>query len=401
VIRALEPAIPHSGRLRVALIAGGLWKGGAEKQLCYMARALAERGAEVRVFTLSGGGYYERSLAAQGLPVVWVGRREHPMLRLVRLAREFLRFRPHVVQAGHFYVNLYPAILARWFDAVAVGAVRNDVVHELRENGRWGPWLLRAPAGLLVNSQAARAHAERLGVAANRVGVLSNVIDLAEVEAGAVERGRVDDDVVVVGVSRLVAMKRIDRFLTALATARQAGVPLRGRVVGDGPEREHLVETAHGLGLLPDGVTFTGHRDDVGPELARADIFLHASDHEGFPNVLLEAMAAGLPVVTTPAGDAAVVVEHGTTGYVVPFEERGAMASRLGELAQSSELRLRLGAAGRDRARRLYGYADLGERLLHAYAAFAQQQRRRRPAAAIASALRSGAGRNEGVGPPP
>ncbi len=379
-------------QLRVALLAGGLGKGGAEKQLVYMARALKERGADVSVFSLATGEFYQSHLERLGVPVIWVGRRQSPALRLVELARRLRSFRPHVIHSAHFYVNLYAALLAPLCGGVVIGSLRNDVHHELEANGRWGRWLLRRPPALLANSYTARRNAEVLGIDPNRIRVLPNVIDLAGVARSASSLPTDSNGLVVLGLARLVRAKRLDRFLAAVALARKAGAPVRALVVGDGPERERLHGEARALGLLPDGVAFTGHSDDVAAQLAEGHVLLLTSDHEGFPNVLLEAMAAGLPVITTPAGDAALVVEDGATGYVVPFEAIDAMAQRLVELASSPDLRARLGVAGWERVRRNYNYADLANRLLETYESFALQQGRQEVASATAVALQGANG---------
>src|SRR5690606_17108355 len=96
-------------------------------------------------------------------------------------------------------------------------------------------------------------------------------------------------------------------------------------------------------------------------------ILVLTSDHEGFPNVLLEAMAAGLPVVTTPAGDAASVVQDGVTGYVVGFDDGVALVARLLALARSADLRRQFGQAGRQRAAAVYGPEQLAPKLFEVY----------------------------------
>jgi glycosyltransferase involved in cell wall biosynthesis len=85
------------------------------------------------------------------------------------------------------------------------------------------------------------------------------------------------------------------------------------------------------------------------------------------PNVILEAMAAKLPIITTPAGDAGIAVEHGTTGYVVPFDDIDTLASYMVTLSSSAELRQKLGDAGRKRVEQFYSYDLLGTRLLDIY----------------------------------
>lgn len=375
-------------RPRIALVAGTLAQGGAEKQLVYMARELREAGAEVRVFSLTRGEFHEPALRALGVGPVWVGRFGSPVLRTAALALALRDFRPHIVQAAHFYTNLYVRLVAPLYGAISIGTVRSDVEHELRTNGRWGRWLLRAPSALIVNSEAARRNAIALGIPAESLELLPNAIDLgafdehAQVEPVSELKGDVP---VVIGVGSFVRAKRFDRFLRALALARAGGAPLRGVLVGDGPEREALEELAGGLGLLPDALWFAGRRGDVPALLSRADIYLLTSEHEGFPNVLLEAMAARLPVVTTPAGDSGVIVEDGATGFVVPDDDVQAMAGRLAELARSAELRGELGARGRRRVEGCYTCRVLRERITASHRAIAERLRHRRSLAAMAS----------------
>ncbi len=372
-----------AGRLRVALVAGTLAQGGAEKQLVYLVRALRSAETDVRVFSLTRDEFHEPELRAMGVEPVWIGRKQSPPARMAALALALRGFRPHIVQATHFYVNLYVGAVAPVHSAIGIGAVRNDVDHEVGANGRWGPWLLRSPSALIMNSHAARRNAIALGVAEKKLHVLPNVIDLEAFDAAASASAapaakRSDGDAVVVGVGTLAGRKRFDRFLRALALARAGGARLRGVLVGDGPDRGALEALAGELGLLPDAVTFAGRRNDIPSMLGSSDIYLLSSEHEGFPNVLLEAMASRLPVITTPAGDAGVITDEGTTGFVVPHDAVEAMAARLADLAASPELRLRLGAGGRASVERSYTRDVLPDRVGAVHRSIAEQLGHRR-----------------------
>ena len=101
-------------------------------------------------------------------------------------------------------------------------------------------------------------------------------------------------------------------------------------------------------------------------------MLLLTSDEEGFPNVLLEAMAARLPVLATPAGDAPRVVRGSVTGEIVPFDDLEAFAARVVSLAQSASRRAELGIAARRLVESEYGAAGFGERILKAYAGLAR-----------------------------
>lgn len=368
--------------MRIALVAGTLGQGGAEKQLVYIARALQDVGVQVRVYCLTRCEYYEHALAEIGLEPVWVGRFAAPPLRMLALAAALRPFRPDIVQSGHFYTNLYVALVAPLVGAIGIGAARNDVVHEVEYNGRWGRWLLRAPSALIVNSYAARDNAEALGRTRDAVHVLPNVIDLAAFDAaGQPTPRRTNDPLVVMGAGTFVRQKRFDIFLRVLAAARAQGASVRGVLAGDGPERAALENLAASLGLGSDAIAFVGRRNDIPVLMRTADVFMLTSDHEGFPNVVLEAMAASLPVLCTAAGDARVIVDQGATGYVTVLGDATGLTEHLVALSRSVDERRRLGEAGRRRVETEYAYASLAARLavIHGAVERAQDRNARAP----------------------
>ena len=358
-------------RLRVALVAGTLAQGGAEKQLVYMVRALVAADVDVRVYCLAEGEHYAAAVRSLVGGPVWIGRRAAPPVRLLALIRELQPFRPHVVQAGHFYVNLYVWAAAKVCGALSIGSIRGDGTIDVRGAGLWGRWLVRAPRMLIVNSHSARRYAVHQGVDPAAIRVIAGVLDASAVSPPGKTRPADGPaaSIVAVSVASLIEAKRLDRFLGALAKARRSLPTLRGVIAGEGPERGRLEAMASTLGLGADGVCFAGHCADVPSLLASADLLVLTSDHEGCPNVLLEAMAAGLPVVTTPAGDAAMLVTDGATGFVVDFNDEDALAERIVRLARSPGLRACLGAAGRERALRDFRADALADRLLAAYRA--------------------------------
>ena len=372
----------------MALLAGTLGPGGAEKQLVYMARALREAKVAVRVYSLRRGDFYETALRNLDLEPTWIGRHASPLRRLGAFVSALRTYRPHVIQSGHFFGNLYVALAARIFGAVAIGSVRNDGLYEVEANRGWASWLLRSPGSIIANSHTALANLKALGVPERKCHVVPNVIDLAEFDAQADDARPIippRESPVVVTACTLENRKRVDRFLAVLALARRRMPQLSGVIVGRGPERSKLEALAAERGLLPGGLQFLGHSQAVPVILRQADIFLLTSEHEGFPNVLLEAMAARLPVVTTPAGDAGRVVQDDVTGYVASFDDIEGMAQRVLRLANTPSLRRRFGDAGRERVAQTYSYAGLARCLLGTYRLIAEQQRHQRALQACCS----------------
>jgi glycosyltransferase involved in cell wall biosynthesis len=364
-------------KLKICFLAGTLGQGGAEKQLFYVARALKTAGVDVQVCCSYRGEYYEPAFRAENIPVVWLGWSSNPAVRLVQLATYLVRFRPHVIQAAHFHMNIHANVLGRLLGAVSISSSRSDVYREIRVCKPWGIWGVRTAATLAANSKASRDKAIELGVPLGKLVVLSNVIDLEEFDKKSMDNA---GGLAPPGAMRAVAVgtmcraKRFDRFLRALASARVHEPKLQGLLVGDGPDREDLHALATSLGLGKGECLFPGRRDDVPALLKRASVFVLSSESEGFPNVLLEAMAARLPIVTTPAGDAAELVKAAEAGFVVDHDDISGMASCLGQLAKSRELRTRFGNSGRSYVERHHSASTLGRTLLDTYQVIAERQ---------------------------
>lgn len=153
-----------------------------------------------------------------------------------------------------------------------------------------------------------------------------------------------------VSLGRLHWKKGHHHVLAALRIVRDAGVDADLVVVGDGPELEALAFTRHQLGLDAH-VRFAGtlDRPDAWSILAQGHVFVHGAISEGFGNAVLEAQAAGLPVVCTDAEGLAENIEPGTTGLLVPRRDPAALAGAVLELAADPERRVAMGRAGRRR----------------------------------------------------
>jgi glycosyltransferase involved in cell wall biosynthesis len=217
------------------------------------------------------------------------------------------------------------------------------------------PQKLAAAAFVVTCTAANRAHLARLAPeAAAHVHHVPHGVT-ASPAAGPREGGPPR----VLAVGRLVPKKGFATFVDALGrlTAAREAV-----VVGDGPERARLVAQARRHGVA---VTFTGalSPEAVALEMARADILVAPSvvapggDRDGIPNVVLEAMAAGLPVVATTTSGLPEAVEDGVTGLLVPASDPDALAAALGRLLADPGLRRRLGEAGRQRVAQRFDLA--------------------------------------------
>lgn len=158
-------------------------------------------------------------------------------------------------------------------------------------------------------------------------------------------------------VARLSAQKEHEVALAAFAKMIADCPTAALLLIGTGPREQELRGLAADLGVAH-RVRFLGVRDDVPDLLPGLDVSCLSSVHEGVPLVLAESMAAAVPVVATGCGSVPDMVTDGVEGFVVGVGDHDALADRLIALASDPDLRRRLGAAGRDRARREFDIAD-------------------------------------------
>ena len=151
------------------------------------------------------------------------------------------------------------------------------------------------------------------------------------------------DQRVILNVGRLSKEKAHADLIAAFKTLceMQSNLNCKLVIVGDGPERQSLTTAARESGLDA-RIIFTGQLGEVGPYYAMADVFVLSSHSEGSPNVLLEAMAANLPVVATCVGGVPEIVENEKSALLVPAKDPTALATAIARILSDSSLGLRL-----------------------------------------------------------
>lgn len=367
--------------MRIALIASSLRLAGAEKQFSYFARTLFDAGIDARVFYLGAGDHFQTVLTDAGVPLRQIYHHGQSFRMLMRLVKQIAAFKPHFVLASQFGDLLYAGLAGRSCDALVLGGVRSDGFYELRTSGRRSWLMLKLPHGFVANSHRARNNLISLGLQAEKISVVPNVIDLADF--GRKASMPFDDSawagrIPVTAIGSLQPCKRFDRFLHGLALSRQREPALCGVIAGqDLGEKQSLQRLAKELGLLPGHLEFLGETAYIPSLLAHSRLFVSCSEYEGFPNVILEAMAARLPALATPVGDAARIVIDGLTGYILKPDAPHEMADRIISLVRSPALASQLGEAGRRLVEQDYDISHLAPRLMSVFHDTARKYRRK------------------------
>jgi glycosyltransferase involved in cell wall biosynthesis len=353
-------------KLKICFLAGTLGQGGAERQLFYNLSVLRQCGADVRLLCLRQHEFWEDRIRSLGVPIIYVGQAKSKLRRLFHIVNELRRDPPTIFQSQHFFTSAYVAVAARLLRIPGIGALRSNGFSDVLDTGRIGGWLnLRAPKWIVANSEAAIRYAREQGVRPERLHFLGNVVDTNHLRPGVRSSG---ETVRLIGVGQLYEAKRFDRFLSTLARLRGEGNrPATGVIVGDGPLRAQLEKQAQALGLLPSAVEFKGRIDDVSPIYREADICVLTSDHEGTPNVLLEAMSSGLPIVATRVGGVPAIINEGENGFMADVGDEAGLFAALVKLVDDPQSRMRMGQRARAFVERNHSLEGLPGRLSDLY----------------------------------
>jgi glycosyltransferase involved in cell wall biosynthesis len=337
-------------KLKICYLAGTLGQGGAERQLFYAIQALRHAGATVEVLSLDSGGFWEAPIKQLGVTVTFVGQTRSRFNRICRIVKALKMRPPDILQSQHFYANAYATLSASFLRCRAVGALRSNGRFDLSQCGRLGGRInLHLPKVLAANSQSSLQYALNRGVTRSRLFFLPNAVDTDQFKP-AVDRPQVP--ITLLAVGRLTKEKRFDRFISLLDQLRHRhGLDVRGWIVGptrsDQDLRPELERQAAALGLRSNALRFLGSIPDMASIYREATIFVLTSEHEGTPNVLLEAMAAGLPVVATSVGGVPEIVQHGRTGFLVAENQLDELPRAILELVGNRHLATEIGARAR------------------------------------------------------
>lgn len=356
-VGATDPGAGSTGTRRVLFLANSLKHGGAEGQLVRVALGLAERAHQVHVASLLDWSGYQDELRAGGVAVTTLPLR--PPLsgpRVLAATVALLRqVRPHALVSFDYHANVLGRVTGRACGVpVVVSSIRG-----MRFGGPWREMILRRTDRLAtVTTTNASAVATDLVarqiVSADRVAVVPNVLAAVPPAPPGLralvrdELGARAGDFLWLCAGHLAPSKDHRGLLAAIAELPDTP-PWRVAIAGDG-EPEELVPLqamAAQLGVAAQ-VDWLGWRDDVQRLLAAADGLVSASRSEGLPNVVLEALASGVPVVATRAGGTEELVEDGRSGFLVPVGDPVALRAAMRRLMRTpADQRARMGAAGR------------------------------------------------------
>jgi glycosyltransferase involved in cell wall biosynthesis len=335
--------------------------GGTERLVLEICRRIAPE-FDTAVCCLDEPGAWASELAAEGIPVIALGRRAgfHPNLgrRIAKAAEDVGAQLLHCHQYSPFVYGRIAKMVRPSLGLVYTEHGRLSDAPPSWKRRLINPLLSKFEGSIVAVSHELREYMATARFPESRVQVIHNGVDASSAPSVA-QRARarralgLDGAFVAVTAGRLDPVKDFGTLFDAFARVRRSLPNARLLVIGDGPERERLTARAE-RDDLRGGVHMVGYRSDVRDLLLAADLFVNSSISEGISITILEAMAAGLPVVATDVGGNPEVVCGGLTGMLVPRRHPERLADAIFALAVNDARRLALGTAGRQRVEAVF-----------------------------------------------
>jgi glycosyltransferase involved in cell wall biosynthesis len=347
--------------IRVLHLITRLPVGGAERLLVDVARGLDPRRFTSIACCIQDRGELAGELEAHGIAVHSLDRmrtKRFDWRAIGKLARLMRDQRIDVVHSHLYHANLYGRLAARRAHVPAVASVHNTYAKRKWHRELLNRWLAHISAKVIAVSEDVRNDLVRYDrIPPQKIALIHNGIDVSRVQTPVTRNeararlGLTGDAIVLGCIARLEEQKGHRFLLEALARLNQ---PARGAarfrvvLVGDGRLRADLEQRAADLGVAQ-WTLFLGTRHDVPQILKALDICVMPSLWEGLSVAMLEAMAAGLPLVISDVSGVSQVVGNNEYGIKVPVGNVAELAHTIGRLAESAEQRAALGTAARQR----------------------------------------------------
>lgn len=334
--------------MKLTLIISSLSGGGAERQACNLANFLAERGHDITILTVSGKHTYNIS---DKIRLVCMyneteSKLPKPIINIIRM----LKFNKYLrKERPDTYITFLPKLTyllykqLKWIKCPVIVCERNDPEKYCKESGMDEEVFIKSHSigkGYVFQTEQAKKYYKNYGIKIENSIVIPNAISSEFIRP----HYRGEREKIIVAVGRLSPQKNFQLLINAFSKLGAEFKDYKLFIYGDGPLKNELLQLISELNLT-DRVELKGFAQDIIPNLEKATLYVMSSDFEGMPNTLMEAMALGLPCISTncPVGGPGYLIRTGVNGILVSVGDEDEMLKAIIMLLSDNNLREQIG----------------------------------------------------------
>lgn len=358
---------------KVAIIAGQLVVGGAERQLYLWLAHMNRDRFDPLVITLhpNHDDFWENPIEDLGIPLFRVTQKPGKLERLVEMIRILRSFKPDIIHGWHFFSSAYAGLAARILGVPCIAGIRSQ--YDPEKKGL-DTFLVKTNCdAVIANSNAsAAAYRKALGKNHQTVFTVPNAVLDTPTDRGDLRKelsktyNLPADAIWIYSVGRMDPLKRFDILLEMAYRLEDSPVNYYFIIVGDGPEQAQLITLAKATNIVQK-VSFLGEIPNANYWMSAMDIFCFPSMSEGLPNAVMEAAAAGLPIVAWNLPFCQELLPDDSQALLLEPENLDAMAEALTQLLNSPQLRAHYGSSARAHILDNFGLHQYVHNMTHVY----------------------------------
>lgn len=351
-----------------AFIVGELGKGGQERQLIYLLKQLIAEGSSICLivwsFDKKNVSFLDHSELAE-INVLKLST-ESTLSKIIK-SRAFIKAnQSRTLHSFTFYLNFFTWLICLATSVKPIGGIRNRLRMMMHTHPGNVFWLCSIfPRKKISNNKDFKVDLESIIVdfCYSSTAVVTNHLEIEEFKYALPANEEIISSA---SIGRMYPEKSIDTIIECIEILLKKGYKVVHYHAGNGPLRKKLEQLVEEKQLQLNFI-FIGEVESVSDFLRDKHLFLHSSKFEGYPNVLMEAMACGKPIVSTDCGDAKYLVRNGINGFIVDVGDAIEMSNQSQRIIADEELRFNLSKASRKFAITNFKLADLSKQTSDAY----------------------------------
>jgi len=366
-------------KINIAIIAGQLVVGGAERQLYLWLSNMDRSRFDPIVLSLHPGhdDYWEKPIAALGIPLFFIQQRKWRFLRLIDIIKILRPYKPKLIHGWHLFTSPYAGLSAKILNAKSIGGVRSSLNYQ-----KHIPFELILTLALsdciLTNSTVAASKLSKIKFPHKKVITVHNALEPRQLDRVTTrkflaEKFNLDPDQLwVCSLGRMIPTKRFDILLQLVSKIIHETGPFHCILIGDGPEKANLEKLTIEL-EISNFITFTGEIPNAESWLPGMDIFCFPSVDEGLPNVMMEAAMAALPIIAWNYPFNQELAENDSMAMLIEPGDVKSFTEKLRILLGSKEIRTQLGTKARSHVLNDFSIVKYVQKMTNVYLSILQK----------------------------